>query len=343
MDLVSKYCMKKFECKACEYYCTKKSDWERHTNTKKHQSKNVQEYQTKYTVMSIMIECKKYKCIKCNKGYTHRSGLWYHSKKCGNSENNAPEIYTYHKENIMETEKDATKIQDKIHKSKSITDTHNSFISNGNTDLFIELMKQNNILIEQNQEFKNLLLEQNAKFMDLSKRSIIVNNTNNNFNLNIFLNEKCKDAISIADFINSLQVKTNDVEYTGRYGYVEGITKIFIEGLKQLDVYKRPIHCTDLKRETLYIKEESSWEKDSIEKSRLKKAISSVVRKNVQQIAKWQDENPRCNILDSKEYFLHMSIMRQSLGGGDFEKTDRNNEKIIKNIAKHVHLDRTLF
>jgi hypothetical protein len=142
------------------------------------------------------------------------------------------------------------------------------------------------------------------------------------------------------DFVNSLQVNTSDVEYTGRYGYVQGITKIFIDGLKQLDIYKRPIHCTDLKREILYIKEENSWEKDSNEKTRFKKALGTIVRKNVQQIAKWQDENPRSNILDSKEYFLHLNIMRQSLGGGDFEKTDRNNEKIIRNIAKEVLIDK---
>jgi hypothetical protein len=142
------------------------------------------------------------------------------------------------------------------------------------------------------------------------------------------------------DFVNSLQVDTCDVEYTGRYGYVEGITKIFIDGLKQLDIHKRPIHCTDLKRETLYIKEEKTWERDNNDKSKFKKAINAVVRKNMQQIVQWQEENPRCNILDSNEYVLHLNIMRQSLGGGNQEKAERNNIKIIKNIAKEVMINR---
>jgi hypothetical protein len=215
-------------------------------------------------------------------------------------------------------------------------------------DLLLEFIRQNqelkNILLEEREESRIRFNEQNAKIEELSKQNIVINHNNNNnhFNLNIFLNEKCKDAISIMDFVNSLDVNTCDVEYTGKYGYVEGITKIFIEGLKQLDVYKRPIHCTDLKRETLYIKEEDKWEKDTNEKSRLKKAIGTVVRKNVQKVKMWQDENPRCNILDSKEYMLHMSIMRQSLGGGNQEKTDRNNDKIIRNIAKEVLIDKAI-
>jgi hypothetical protein len=215
----------------------------------------------------------------------------------------------------------------------------------------MELIKQNHIIIEQNQEFKNLLLEQTLKSHEISKQQIIVNNNNNitnitthnttnNFNLNLFLNEKCKDAISMMDFIDSLHLGTSDIEYTGRHGYVEGITKIFINGLKQLDIHKRPIHCTDLKREILYIKEEQSWEKDD-NKTKFKKAINAVVNKNIQQIKPWQDENPQCNILDTNEYILHLNIMRQSLGGGNSEVAEKNNDKIIKNIAKEVIIDKT--
>jgi hypothetical protein len=326
----TQYSMNKYECIGCNFYCIKLSDWNRHVTTKKHK---------------IKVENKlEYVCKNCNKCYSHRSSLWYHAKRCNvvckpSHENTVIQISNEDVVFVVDSKINSQYIQEPIEPEKTYNEP--------NPELILEIMKQNHILIEQNQEFKNLLLEQNAKFMEMAKQNVVYNHTNNNnnnhFNLNIFLNEKCKDAISIMDFVNSLDVNTCDVEYTGKYGYVEGITKIFIEGLKQLDVYKRPIHCTDLKRETLYIKEETKWEKDTNEKSRLKRAINTVVRKNVQQVKKWQDENPKCNILDSKEYMLHMNIMRQSLGGGNQEKTDRNNDKIIKNIAREVHLDKSLF
>ncbi len=336
-----------YSCVGCHYNTLRKSDYVKHCSTKKHII-NTQLSHVYGTPPKII-------CDTCNRQYKDRSGLWRHKKKCNSetaNQNTAPFIQpTKHPtSHIYCSDTAPAPIQAPVPTKKvdtqpisQPTDENISYNS-----LMFSLIKQNqelkDMLVEEKQVIKNMLSEQNAKIEELTnKQSIVINNNNNNsthFNLNIFLNEKCKDAITIMDFVNSLQVNTSDVEYTGRYGYVEGITKIFIDGLKQLDIYKRPIHCTDLKRETLYIKEANSWEKDSTEKSRLKKALSTVVRKNVQQIAKWQDENPRCNILDSKEYVLHLSIMRQSLGGGDFEKTDRNNEKIIRNIAKEVLIDK---
>jgi hypothetical protein len=258
-------------------------------------------------------------------------------------------IYIDFENKKMASEKSSqlTSIQTSHPSQKSFQET----MDKSSNQLFMELIKQNHIIIEQNQEFKNLLLEQTLKSHEISKQQIIVNNNNNitnitthnttnNFNLNLFLNEKCKDAISMMDFIDSLHLGTSDIEYTGRHGYVEGITKIFINGLKQLDIHKRPIHCTDLKREILYIKEEQSWEKDD-NKTKFKKAINAVVNKNIQQIKPWQDENPQCNILDTNEYILHLNIMRQSLGGGNSEVAEKNNDKIIKNIAKEVIIDKT--
>jgi hypothetical protein len=227
---------------------------------------------------------------------------------------------------------------------------HTETITEIPKEMIIELIIQNkelkSMLLEEREERKEELEEMKTLFQENLKQNIVINHTSNmqhnNFNLNFFLNEQCKDAISMMEFIESLQVNTTDVEYTGTHGYVEGITKIFMNGLKQLDVYKRPIHCTDLKRETLYIKEENSWEKDNPDKTKFKNAIKAVVRKNAMQVRKWQEENPRCNIMDSKEFLLHLDIMRQSLGGGNKEITDRNNEKIIKNIAKHVVIDKKI-
>jgi len=325
-----------FYCEPCDYLTSRRGDYHKHCTTRKHATQcKINGCQPKSHEPELS-EPNTYICLLCSKVYKDRSGLWRHKQQCViNSQEKVETSDILLVETILDND---NVINEPVQNDNSFT------VSN---DLIIEFIKQNHelksILLEERQESRNRFNEQTAKIEELSKQNVVINNNNNNFNLNIFLNEKCKDAISMIDFINSLQVGTMDVEYTGRHGYVEGITKIFIDGLKQLDVYKRPIHCTDLKRETLYIKEDETWEKDNHEKAKFKKAIGAVVRKNIQQIRRWQEENPKCNILDSNEYVLHMSIMRQSLGGGNQEKTDRNNEKIIKNVAKQVTVDRTNF
>jgi hypothetical protein len=161
--------------------------------------------------------------------------------------------------------------------------------------------KSNNVIIEllkQNQEFKELIIEQNKQIVDLAGKvgntvnnttNNNSNNTNNNFNLQFFLNEQCKDALNIMDFINQLQLNVTDLDMVGRLGYTEGISKLFIRGLKELDLFKRPIHCSDLKREVLYVKDKDAWEKDNNEKKKMKNAIKYIAAKNFKQIHEWQE------------------------------------------------------
>ena len=329
---------KKYSCTHCDYFCMALSDYNKHLQRKKH----------KLALLANKSHDDSSFSCQCGKKYKHMCSLSKHKSKC-----------TIYKDflKIVETPtiEKPTQPQPSVHNEKLTLPN----------DVIVGLIEQNqelkNLLLEErvilneereymknkfieNKEFyeeiKNVFQEQTGKIEKLSKQTTVINN-NNNFNLNIFLNEKCKNAMSLIEFIESLQIDTCNVEYTGKHGYVEGITKIFIDGLKQLDIYQRPIHCTDLKRETLYIKEEANWEKDNIEKSKFKCALGTVVRKNMQQIKKWQDENPRCNVINSFEYELHLNIMRQSLGGGNQEKTDRNNDKIIRNIVKEVVIDRT--
>jgi hypothetical protein len=165
------------------------------------------------------------------------------------------------------------------------------------------------------------------------------NNTTNNFNLNLFLNEKCKDAINITDFVNSLVVTINDLEETARIGYAEGISKIFVNGLKQLDVYKRPIHCSDLKREVLYIKDQDNWSKDD-DKTHLLQAIKNVGNKNIRQISEWQKINPQFNNPESKQNDQYLSMLCNVMSGGSKEESLKNYEKIVKNISKVVVIDK---
>jgi hypothetical protein len=215
-----------------------------------------------------------------------------------------------------------------IEEEKEAKADNENIISN---DVILELVKQN-------QEFQKLIVEQNQKILELSKNSSITTNntTNNKFNLQFFLNEKCKDAINLMDFVNDLQIKITDLENVGRLGYCEGISKIFINGLQQLDVSKRPIHCSDSKREVLYIKDQNTWEKENEENKKIKKAIHHISHKNIQQIQKWTESHPHYKESDSKQNDQYLQILCESMGSVE----PSNLEKVIRNIAKEVVIDK---
>jgi hypothetical protein len=194
-------------------------------------------------------------------------------------------------------------------------------------------------LVKQNQEFKQMLVEQNAKIIELSSKPTYMNSNNNNktkFNLNFFLNEQCKDALNITDFVDSLKLSLTDLENTGKYGFVQGISQIFIRGLKELDIYKRPIHCSDLKRETIYVKDQNVWEKENEERIKLYKTIHQIANKNVNQITSWMMENPNCSDYYSKKNDQYLQIVNESIGGGDVDENNKYYDKIVKNMSKEV-------
>ena len=238
-------------------------------------------------------------CI-CGKTYKNRSGLWKHKKNC-------------------------------------VASLHDKIMTNDNADIVCELVKQN-------KELKELLLEQNNKILEVVKEGKIINNNtnntmNNHFNLNIFLNEKCKDAVNIQDFVNSLQLQLKDLEETGRIGYINGITKIFVKGLQEMDICKRPIHCSDLKREILYVKDKDKWEKDS-GNEKLKNAIRVVSNKNAQQVYKWGITNPEFKNSESKKNDEYLKLVNVSMGGSTSEEEFKNVDKIARNIVKEVLIDK---
>jgi hypothetical protein len=248
---------------------------------------------------------KKYICENCEKTFNDRAGIWRHKKKC------------------------------KIIEKQNIEPIN----INTNENLF-EILKQN-------QEFKDLLIEQNKIIMELAKNA--GNNTINNinshnktFNLQVFLNEKCKDALNISDFVNSLKLTLEDLENVGDKGFVNGITRIFVNGLKKLDVYKRPIHCSDLKRETMYLKNENIWEKDNENKENMKKVIKQIANKNINKIYEWKDKYPDCKYSDSKKNDQYSRIIIESMGASTIEEDQVLYEKIIKNIAKETTIDKTI-
>jgi Zinc finger, C2H2 type len=244
-----------------------------------------------------------YVCPNCTKEYKAKSSLWYHTKKC------------------MGLNEDRSKMEAKL------SDTNDQLC------MITELLKQN-------QELQKQILEISKEGKHYTNNNNITNNNTKNFNLNFFLNETCKDAINLMDFVNSLQLKLTDFENTGRLGYVEGISKIIVNGLKQMDVHKRPIHCTDIKRETMYVKDQDSWEKENNEKSKLTQAVKIVATKNLQQMQEWQKIHPECAVNNTPQNEDFMNIMLAALGGQTEEEDDKNREKILRNIAKEVLIDK---
>jgi len=307
-NYTDKYC-----CKSCDVTCSKKSDWSRHITTRKHL--RITEDNHRKHLKGVDIN--DYMCI-CGNVYKYMSGLCKHKNKCTFVES------TITQEEPIYTDKDI------FEQPALIT-----------SDIMLEIIKQNqelkNLLIEERHEFKNMFVEQNNKIVELSKQNTVVTNNNNNqFNLNVFLNEKCKNAISLDDFVESLQIDARTAEYVGKYGFVNGITNIFMTGLKQLDIHMRPIHCTDAKRETMYVKGVDMWAKDGETNNKMMSAIKDVSNKNMKQLPVWIEENPESQISGTEKYEEQIQIMTGMLD------VNTNKEKVLKNLAKELLIDKTM-
>ena len=297
-----------FVCEMCDYYTSRKSSYTKHLLTAKHLN-TTNDYNN--TTKNIKKVAKTYDCV-CGAGYFHHSSLWKHKKSC-------------------------QKLQKKSEEPEEKKD-----------DMCVILLNQNMELIKQNKDFKELIVEQNKQIIDLVGKSGFNNNTNcnnnntnnNQFNLQFFLNEQCKDALNIMDFIEQLQLKTADLDMVGRVGYTEGISKLFIRGLKELDVFKRPIHCSDLKREVMYVKDKDAWEKDNENKNKMKKAIKFIAAKNFKQLDEWKEDNPSSEDTESKKHMEYHNIIINSLGGSNQDDDDNNYNKIIKTVAKEAIINK---
>jgi hypothetical protein len=299
----------KFHCEQCDYYTSKKSNFDKHILTAKHQKcyfGNNLEINGNDDNSTV--------CKSCGHKYKTVSGLWKHSKKC--------------------SQKDKTQILlDMIKKDENVKDY---------------LMEQNKQLISQLSEQNKTLMEQNTKLFEIAQTSNkvgTVNNTinsNNKFSINVFLNETCKDALNLTDFVNQINLSISDLEETGKLGYAEGISQVFINNLNGIDYTKRPIHCSDSKREILYIKDDDQWVKESDSKDKLTNAIKIVANKNIKQIPKWQKANPKYNDPQSKQNDKYMKMLCEVMSGSSKEEQQRNYNKIIKNITKEVVIDKNI-
>lgn len=295
----------KFICKDCDYHTIRKSQYERHLLTTKH---------IQMTSNDDIVQQRSYGYVcECGKKYKYRQGLFAHRKTC-----NSDSSETY----------DTT---------TSTTTNHDKFEMLSNT--ILELVKEN-------REFKQLIIDQNKQMMEMSKNMggshhTTNNNTNcnNKFNLNVFLNEKCKDAMSLKDFVNSMNISLEDYVQTGELGFVEGISKTIVKCINDMELYDRPLHCTDLKRETIYIKGGEKWEKDE-DKVEFRKAVKRIANKNHKMTSVWMENTPDVNTVGTDNYEKFFTYMQSSLGGCGQDETKLFEDKIMRNVMREVTIDK---
>tara|TARA_B100000965_G_scaffold199556_1_gene166614 strand:+ start:611 stop:1567 length:957 start_codon:yes stop_codon:yes gene_type:complete len=298
-----------FYCEICDYTCSKKFNFNKHLETEKH--KKLFNQLTSNNKVAEVVEpeevIKYYKCDMCNKEYKCYSGLWRHKKVCKFEEPTCEEI------------------EEEIEDSNEIS----------YKDMFLTM-------VNENKEMRNMIIEQQKLIVEtIPKVGNNNNNTNNTvnnnqrFNINVFLNEKCKDAMNISDFIKSIEVSLEQLDLTKSKGLEAGITSVIMENMSNLSVYERPIHCTDTKRETLYIKDGDKWEKDR-DKSKIKHVIKKTSGKNYDALVKWTKENPDFMDSDDKQryYALALSKLGKPLEGVD--------DKVIKKICSNTYLKESL-
>ena len=286
-------------CNSCDFICSKKSNYESHLITSKHKNR------TNLNAIEHQKSNIKFVCQNCNKVYKARNSLWYHNKTCN----------------------------------------FKNLCKNENENKFNKLTSE-----PSDKDLIMMLIKQNTELLEVIKSGTHINNTTNNttnntnshnksFNLQFFLNETCKDAMNIMDFVNSIKLQLSDLENVGKVGFVNGISKIIIQNLNALDETQRPVHCTDKKREIIYVKDDNKWEKDEDHHKKIRKAIKVLAKRNSKLLFDFKDKYPECMDSDSKFSDKYTKLFIEAYGGSGNEDVDNEN-KIIKNISKEILIDK---
>uniref|UniRef100_A0A6C0DI10 C2H2-type domain-containing protein n=1 Tax=viral metagenome TaxID=1070528 RepID=A0A6C0DI10_9ZZZZ len=325
----------KYKCEFCDYITFKLSSFNKHTTTLKH-TVNANETQMKQKVALTL------KCSVCELNFKSRTTLWRHKQKCINNntillvDKENDENQQFHDNNTNKIINDSTDNDNNDENDQNKNTIHES----PQMEILINLFQEQ---LKENKELKELIIEQQKKILEMgpgTTNNITNNNTmNNKFNLNVFLNETCKDALNLSDFLESLILTLTDFENFGPLGYCGGISNILVNGLNKLDISKRPIHCSDLKREVIHIKNNDTWHKDD-DKQQMIKAIKAIEHKNVKQMSLWAKANPEYKDPNHKKSDLYTKLIDQSLGETDKDKALKNYNKIIRTVAKEILVDK---
>ena len=326
----------KFFCEVCDYKCSRQSEFNKHNSTAKHRkltnasdlltdvAKNLPEASEK------IAKKQKYIC-KCGKTYNHDSSYYRHKKTC-------KKIGEYG-ENDSENESKNESDNEEENEEQDVDNSDDEDLYNlkDKDKIIIHLLKQNGSL--------------QKSLIEMSKeKSITTNNSHNTntnchnkqFNLNFFLNETCKNALNMSEFVDLIKPTLEDLENTGRKGYVEGITDLIMKTLKALEQCKRPIHCSDLKRAVLYVKDNDKWEKETEDKPILTNAIKCIAYENIKKIGDWKNKYPDCTNADSRKNDLYLKIVSNAMSGLSEEECAKNMHKIIANLVKETTIDKDI-
>lgn len=318
-DVASRYF-----CEKCDYKCSNKTNFTKHMSTRKH--KIMTQIMTPVTPVvvdsSSVPDTKDGFVCKCGKKYKYRQGLFVHKKGC-----------------CIESGSFISSVNRK----------NNEDVKDGSDNIFLQdMIKQ---LIMENKELKNVLVKETHDLKTFVVENIkptvttttnnnnnhtinaSVNNIHNKFNLNIFLNEDCKDAFNITDYVDKIELQLEDLEKTAKFGYTDGITKIISDRIRETSITRRPFHCTDGKREIVYVKDNDVWEKEQSDKPRMRKMITNVIHKNLQQLIKWHEKYPDCEDADESINNKYLNIMIEANGGHEREKKE---DQILKNVLKEA-------
>lgn len=306
-----------YYCEKCDFTCSKKSNYVAHLSTAKHKIKEMDNEKMPKNAAPYMCSC--------GNEYKHASGLSKHKKKCTYIQNSS-------KKEIEEFSEDILKptMEDYLKLMKQNTELH-------------EVVKQSNEIIKQQSGLVQQQIENTAEttkqHTEIMKEAIDTvknakgNTINNNININFFLNDTCKDAMNIADFIDTLKIGMGDLDNFGKGGFIEGVSNVIIKRLNELEVAERPIHCTDLKRKSLYLKDKDTWNKEEPGMNNMKKMIDSVRHKNMMKLPEWQEENPSSRVLSTSKHREYMTIANKVMGGGTDAEDEHNYKSIINKVS----------
>ena len=297
----------KYGCDICDVVCSKKNDYDRHILTQKHVANALGDRK------SAQLD---FTCIFCKKEYKSRNGLWKHNKTCMDSNKNI----THYENIIINNDENHSELDPSNNEIKILT------------DLVLELVKNNTELQKQNQEFQKQVLD---VCKNIQPGNIHNNSHNKTFNLQVFLNEQCKDAMNLSDFVKSFKLQLSDLELVGDEGYINGMTKIILAKLNGMDENTRPFHCTDLKRETIYIKEDDVWVREGPDNSKLAAAIKAIGHQNFFILKEYKALHPDCESTYSEYNDHYMNLIMKSAG---CQKEDI--AKVIKKLVKEIVINK---
>ena len=316
-----------FVCESCDYICCKKSDYDKHLLTRKHTKANCDGDNASIKSQKEKI----YTCNKCGVSIKHLSSLSRHKKKCSIADTITDTIADTENTDIVDTPNENIIVDLSGNEMKILT------------NLVLEIFKSNNNLQKQCIEFQKQNQDLQKQMLEVCKNSNsnnTINSHNKNFNLNFFLNEQCKDAMNIMDFVNTFQLQFSDFERIGEVGYVEGISNIIIDKLNEMDIYKRPIHCSDAKREIMYVKDKDVWAKENANNDKIRLALKHITKKNSDLIRPWANAHPGVLNSDHRLSDKYQEMIIEAMGGNKNKTMKEGEDKIIKKISKMVLIDK---